>query len=144
MFSDFAYRIYGGQRPAALTIDPSRSGYRFLPTVGGDSSEGVRSIGVFCFDLTMMVTARRMEHGPDFLVHDSHLYDSVEARQVASALTLAADVAAEEGIQYVVTINSDELEKAQREGFSASFHESTRMTDAYHQVLGTGRDLIYF
>ena len=79
----------------------------------------------------MMVTARRIGHGPDFLVHDSHLYDSIEARQVASALNLAAEVAAEEGFQYIVTINSDELEKAQREGFSADFHESTRMTDAY-------------
>jgi uncharacterized protein YydD (DUF2326 family) len=131
MFADFAYRIYGGQRPASLKIDPSRNGYKFLPTIGGDSSEGVRSIGIFCFDLTMMVTARRIRHGPDFLVHDSHLYDSIEARQVASALTLAAEVAAEEEFQYIVTINSDELEKAQREGFNAGFHESARMTDAY-------------
>jgi uncharacterized protein YydD (DUF2326 family) len=131
MFADFAYSIYGGQRPAALKIDPARSGYRFLPTIGGDSSEGVRSIGIFCFDLTMMVTARRIGHGPDFLVHDSHLYDSIEARQVASALTLAAEVAADEGFQYIVTINSDDLEKAQREGFNAGFHESARMTDAY-------------
>jgi uncharacterized protein YydD (DUF2326 family) len=59
----------------------------------------------------MMVTARRIGHGPDFLVHDSHLYDSIEGRQVAGALTLAAEVAAEEGLQYIVTINSDELEK---------------------------------
>jgi uncharacterized protein YydD (DUF2326 family) len=130
-FADFAYRIYGGQRPASLNIDASRVGYRFAPTIGGDSSEGVRSIGIFCFDLTMIVTARCMGHGPDFLVHDSHLYDSIEARQVASALNLAAEVAAEEGLQYIVTINSDELEKAQREGFDSDFHESARMTDAY-------------
>jgi uncharacterized protein YydD (DUF2326 family) len=109
MFAEFAYRIYGGQRLASLKIDPSRSGYRLLPTIGGDSSEGVRSIGIFCFDLTMMVTARRAGHGPDFLIHDSHLYDSVEARQVASALTLAVEVATEEGFQYIVTINSDDL-----------------------------------
>jgi uncharacterized protein YydD (DUF2326 family) len=131
MFAGFAYRIYGGQRPASLRIDPSRNGYRFSPTIGGDSSEGVRSIGIFCFDLTMMVTAHRIGHGPDFLVHDSHLYDSIEARQVASALTLAAEVAADEGFQYIVPINSDELEKAQREGFNTGFHESARMTDAY-------------
>jgi uncharacterized protein YydD (DUF2326 family) len=131
MFSDFAYRLYGGQRPASLKIDPSRSGYKFLPTIGGDSSEGVRSIAIFCFDLTMMVTALRNGHGPDFIVHDSHLYDSIEARQVASAMNLAAEVSEREGFQYIVTINSDELEKAQREGFQASYHESARMTDAY-------------
>ncbi len=131
MFSSFAYRIYGGQRPASLNIEPSRSGYRFLPTIGGDSSEGVRSIAIFCFDLTMTVTALRSGRGPDFLVHDSHLYDSIEARQVASALNLAAEVASKEGFQYIVSINSDDLEKAHREGLGATYHESARMTDAY-------------
>ena len=131
MYSGFAYRIYGRQRPASLSIESSRSGYRFLPTIGGDSSEGVRSISIFCFDLTMAVTARRLGHGPDFLVHDSHLYDSVEARQVASALTVASQVANEEGLQYIVCLNSDVLEKAQSEGFRGDYHESAHMTDAY-------------
>lgn len=131
MYSSYAYRIYGSQRPASLSIESSRAGYRFLPTIGGDSSEGVRSIAVFCFDLTMAVTARRLGHGPDFLVHDSHLYDSVEARQVASALTVASEVARQEGLQYIITLNSDVLEKAQSEGFTSDFHESTHMTDAY-------------
>jgi uncharacterized protein YydD (DUF2326 family) len=130
-YSAFAYRIYGSQRPASLSIDPSRNGFRFSPTIGGDSSEGVRSISIFCFDLTMAVTARRLGHGPDFLIHDSHLYDSVEARQVASALMLAGEVTAEEDLQYIVTLNSDVLENAQREGFSANYHESVRLTDAY-------------
>jgi uncharacterized protein YydD (DUF2326 family) len=131
MFSTFAYRIYGGNRPAALSVEPSRTGYRFIPTIGGDASEGVRSIAIFCFDLTMAISARRLGHGPDFLIHDSHLYDSVEARQVASALTLAAEVMQREGMQYVVALNSDDLQKAQREGFNTEFHESARMTDAY-------------
>ena len=131
LYSSFAYRIYGGQRPASLTIDSSRTGYRFYPTIGGDRSEGVRSIAIFCFDLTMAVTARRLGHGPDFLVHDSHLYDSVEARQVASALNLASEVAQEEAIQYVTTINSDVLEAAQSEGFRRNYHESIHLTDAY-------------
>lgn len=131
LYSSFAYRIYGSQRPASLTVDASRAGYRFYPTIGGDRSEGVRSMAIFCFDLTMAVTAKRLGHGPDFLVHDSHLYDSVEARQVASALTLAAGVAKEENLQYVVTLNSDVLENAQAEGFSSNYHESVRLTDAY-------------
>lgn len=131
LYSSFAYRIYGSQRPASLTVDASRGGYRFYPTIGGDRSEGVRSMAIFCFDLTMAVTAKRLGHGPDFLVHDSHLYDSVEARQVASALRLASEVTQEENLQYVVTLNSDVLESAQAEGFSRKYHESVRLTDAY-------------
>jgi uncharacterized protein YydD (DUF2326 family) len=131
LYSSFAYRIYGGQRPASLTIDSSRSGYQFYPTIGGDRSEGVRCIAIFCFDLTMAVIAKRLGHGPDFLVHDSHLYDSVEARQVASALDLASEVARSEGLQYVVTLNSDVFESAQAEGFDREYHQSANLTDAY-------------
>ncbi|GAA0222380.1 hypothetical protein GCM10009527_018380 [Actinomadura nitritigenes] len=130
-FSAFAYRIYGGKRPASLSIEPSKSGYKFTPTIGGDKSEGVRSMALFCFDLTLAVTAHRLGRGPDFLVHDSHLYDGVEGRQMASALNLASEVAVDEGLQYIVTINSDDLQKAQREGFVSEYRESARMTDAY-------------
>ncbi|RKS79587.1 uncharacterized protein YydD (DUF2326 family) [Actinomadura pelletieri DSM 43383] len=130
-YSAFAYRIYGRKRPASLSIEPSKSGYKFTPTIGGDKSEGVRSMALFCFDLTLAVTAHRLGRGPNFLVHDSHLYDGVEGRQMASALNLASEVAVDEGLQYIVTLNSDDLEKAQREGFASEYRESARMTDAY-------------
>ncbi|MEU7551698.1 ABC-three component system protein [Streptomyces sp. NPDC044571] len=131
LYSSYAYEIYGSDRPAALSVEPSKAGYNFVPTIGGDRSEGVKSMALFCFDLTMAVTARRSGRGPDFLVHDSHLYSDVEGRQMASALTLAASVAEREGMQYVVTLNSDDFKKAEDEGFSAEFHESAQLTDAY-------------
>ena len=63
--------------------------------------------------------AHRAGRGPDFLVHDSKLYDGVDERQVARALELAAEVTREEGMQYIVTMNSDDLTKAERMGFDA-------------------------
>jgi len=130
-YSSYAYRIYGSHRPASLTIEPTKTGYKFVPTIGGDRSEGVRSMALFCFDLTMAVTAYRAGRGPDFLVHDSHLYDGVEGRQVASALTLAAEVAEAEGMQYIATMNSDDLAKAHAEGLSTSYTEAAKFTDRY-------------
>ena len=71
----------------------------------------------FCFDLTCAIIAHREGRGPDFLVHDSKLYDGVDERQVYRALTLAARLMEDEGMQYVVTINSDDLAKAENLGF---------------------------
>ncbi|MGK5441351.1 ABC-three component system protein [Micromonospora sp. URMC 105] len=133
MYASFAYVLYGSRRPASLTIEASRTGYRFFPKIGGDASEGVRSMALFCFDLTMAVIAHRAGRGPNFLVHDSHLYDGVEARQVAGALNLASDVTEREGMQYIATMNSDDLEKAQREDPKLRFHQCAEMTDEYEE-----------
>ncbi|MEU8989393.1 ABC-three component system protein [Streptomyces sp. NPDC048558] len=136
LYSSYAYEIYGSGRPASLSVEPSKSGYSFVPTIGGDKSQGVKSMALFCFDLTMAVTAKRSGRGPDFLVHDSHLYSDVEGRQMASALTLAARVAEREAIQYVVTMNSDDLKKAQDEGFRVDFNECARLSDAPYETGG--------
>jgi uncharacterized protein YydD (DUF2326 family) len=131
LYSSFAYEIYGSERPASLVIEPSKNGYIITPTIGGDLSQGVRSIVLFCFDLTVTVLAHRARRGPDFLVHDSHLYDPVEARQAGSALQLASEVCRQEGMQYIVTLNSDVLQKAQEEGPEFPFHQCLTMTDEY-------------
>ncbi|MGP5665313.1 ABC-three component system protein [Glutamicibacter arilaitensis] len=131
LFSEFAFEIYGKRRPATLGIRESDQGYVFTPTLGGDSSAGVKSIEIFCFDLAMAVTAHRFGNGPDFLVHDSHLYDAVEARQVASALRVASNVCRDQGIQYVVALNSDALEKASATVSDLEFHQCATLTDEY-------------
>ncbi|MFJ8400795.1 ABC-three component system protein [Streptomyces microflavus] len=131
LYSSYAYEIYGSGRPASLSVEASKTGYNFVPTIGGDRSQGVKSMALFCFDLTMAVTAHRYGRGPDFLVHDSHLYSDVEGRQMASALMLAEKVASREGLQYVVTLNSDDLKKAQDEGFQVEFNECAKLTDRY-------------
>jgi uncharacterized protein YydD (DUF2326 family) len=42
-----------------------------------------------------------------FLVHDSHLFDGVDERQVAKALEIGAKITARLGWQYILTMNSD-------------------------------------
>ncbi|MGP5071340.1 ABC-three component system protein [Arthrobacter rhombi] len=131
LFTEFAFRIYGKDRPATLGIKESEQGYVFSPTLGGGNSAGVRSIEIFCFDLAMAVTAHRLGKGPDFLVHDSRLFDAVEARQTASALKLASEVCGENGLQYIVALNSDVLEKAAETTSQLTFHTCTKFTDEY-------------
>ncbi|MFC4015255.1 ABC-three component system protein [Nonomuraea purpurea] len=114
-YASFAHRLYGDQRPAALTIEARQSGYKFVPLIGGAADPEGRAMTLFCFDLCMAVTARRAGHGPDFLVHDGHLLDQVDARRAAAALRLASEVCGQEGMQYVTTIDADRLEAVLRE-----------------------------
>ncbi|WP_245685129.1 DUF2326 domain-containing protein [Streptomyces exfoliatus] len=55
------------------------------PRVDSDDSRGIASMVIFCFDRTLAVLAHRHGRGPDFLIHDSHLYDGVDERQIAKS-----------------------------------------------------------
>lgn len=58
--------------------------------------------------LTVLLTKRGL--GPGFLIHDSHLFDGMDSRQIGSALRIGAETSDEYGFQYIVTLNSDTLE----------------------------------
>lgn len=132
LFQRFASTLYGADRDAWVEITALETSLRINPHIGGEDSQGVGKMVTFCFDLTAAVVARRGGRGPDFLVHDSHLFDGVDERQVARALSLAREVCSEENLQYVVTMNSDDLDKAERygAGVTDSIIEP-RLTDEY-------------
>lgn len=130
LFSDYARALYGDDKAAYLVISADESGVTFHPHIESDESQGISNMVIFCFDLTMAVVARRHSRGPDFLVHDSHLFDGVDSRQISRALDLGSAVAAAEGIQYIVTMNSDDLQKAVGHGFKAEqYLLPVRLTD---------------
>jgi uncharacterized protein YydD (DUF2326 family) len=69
--------------------------------------------------------------GPGFLVHDSHLFDGVDGRQVAKALEVGARTAEQLGFQYIVTMNSDDAFKETNANFDLNpYILPTRLTDA--------------
>ncbi len=132
LFSEFARRLYGSGRTAYLRFEAGDKSLRINPHIDSDNSTGIGSMVVFCFDLAVNVLAHRAGRAPNFLVHDSHLFDGVDDRQLAAALGLAAEVAENEGIQYIITLNSDDLDKARRRGFSPdNYLLSQRLTDQY-------------
>ena len=73
---------------------------------------------IFCFDMMLMEICQKQGRRPGFLIHDSHLFDGVDERQVAKALQLGAERAEASGFQYIVTMNSDALPK---DGFRGKF-----------------------
>lgn len=131
-FQRFAGALYGPERDAYIDISALPSSLRIEPHIGGEYSEGIGKMVIFCFDFTVAITARLLGRGPDFLVHDSHLFDGVDERQVAVALQLARDVCAEYDLQYIVAMNSDDLRKVEQYGDSLGASIiSPRLTDAY-------------
>jgi uncharacterized protein YydD (DUF2326 family) len=112
-FSAISQRLY--ERPGELAISAGDNGLKFLPTTPSDSSAGVMSMEIFCFDWTIATLCARRGMGPGFLIHDSHLFEPVDGRQFGKALALGARLADESGVQYIVTLNSDELKRAEDE-----------------------------
>ena len=129
-FQDISRALYetGGK----LTITPTKNGPEIGMEIPSDSSVGINNMKIFCFDLMMMDLNAKRGIGPGFLIHDSHLFDGVDERQVAKALELGAAHAKEHGYQYIITMNSDAIPS---EGFSADFNileyvNKVRLTDA--------------
>ncbi|MHC5056917.1 MAG: ABC-three component system protein [Planctomycetota bacterium] len=117
----------------SLSIGPSSNGPAFEITIQGDRSAGIGNMQVFSFDMTLVRILAERGQGPGFLVHDSHLFDGVDERQIASALEFGAAASTELGFQYIVTLNSDRLPDRRwfSEGFDVNAHVlATRLTDA--------------
>jgi uncharacterized protein YydD (DUF2326 family) len=69
--------------------------------------------------------------GPGFLIHDSHLFDGVDERQVGTALSVGAAWAKRYRFQYIVTMNEDAMPRECPAGFDPSVHLiPVKLTDA--------------
>lgn len=130
IFEDLSNALY--EKAGILTISATHNGPSVEVRIDSQRSKGITNMQIFCFDLMLADLATRRGMGPGFLVHDSHLFDGVDERQIAKALQLGADHAKAVGYQYIVTMNSDALPKdGFRPGFDiGEFICPVRLTDA--------------
>jgi uncharacterized protein YydD (DUF2326 family) len=91
----------------SFTIKESSNGPQFDIVIHGARSKGISNMQIFCFDMMLMKISVERGITPGFLVHDSHLFDGVDTRQVAKAFQVGAKSALDLGFQYIVTLNSD-------------------------------------
>ncbi|MET4635618.1 ABC-three component system protein [Kaistia defluvii] len=99
-------RLYD-DRSGAFEIGVEDNGPTFEIKIEGDRGGGISQIEIFCLDYALFKSSNAEHGGPKFLVHDSHLFDGVDERQVAQALVLGKEAADELAGQYIVTLNSD-------------------------------------
>lgn len=130
VFEELSNALY--ENAGSLTVSATPNGPTVDVRIDSQRSKGITNMQIFCFDLMLADLATRRGLGPGFLIHDSHMFDGVDERQVAKALQLGAEHSAAVGYQYIVTMNSDALPKdGFRPGFTVSeFVLPTKLTDA--------------
>jgi uncharacterized protein YydD (DUF2326 family) len=128
-FEETSQRLY--ESAGSMTVDDTINGPVFKFPMQGERSKGIKNMQIFCFDMMLMRLCCKRRIGPGFLIHDSHLFDGVDGRQVISALRLGSEIAQELGFQYIVTMNEDDAFKETIEGFDLNDYVlTTRLTDA--------------
>ena len=94
-------------RQGRFVVEATDNGPEFKIFIEGDRGGGISNMEIFCFDLALFSIVTRRLGGPRFFLHDSHLFDGVDERQVAKALLLGARATEGQSLQYIVTMNSD-------------------------------------
>lgn len=128
-FEKTSGRLYDSA--GSVQVEVTTNGPQFRFPMQGARSKGIKNMQIFCFDIMLMRLCATQGMGPGFLIHDSHLFDGVDGRQLISALKVGAETAQELGFQYFVTMNEDDAFKETVENFELSDHLiNTRLTDA--------------
>ena len=122
-------RLY--EDAGSMLVNETSNGPTFSFPIQGSRSKGIKSMQIFCFDMMLMRLCAKRGIGPGFLIHDSHLFDGVDGRQVISALRVGAETAEELGFQYIVTMNEDDAFKEKEKGFDLNdYILGIKLTDA--------------
>ena len=111
LFNENTQFLYGLN--GELIID-LKEAYKFKTNFPKGDSRGISKMEIFCYDL-MLLEKNSKEKNIDFLIHDSELFSDVDSRQVAKAIQLAETKCTKHNLQYIFTMNSDELEKIKLE-----------------------------
>ena len=114
-FAEISKYLY--DEPGQLTLGgtPKEGGFLIDIDIPAKKSGGKNLMQVFCFDWLLVETSKRQNRFPGFLVHDSHIFDGVDGRQIGRALSFAQQKCDELGVQYIVAMNSDDLQKIKQE-----------------------------
>lgn len=111
--------------PGTLMVNLDETGYRFEVNIKRAKSQGVNYMKILCYDLMLMEIRNQKDAFPDFLVHDSTIFDGVDERQIARALELAMEKTEAFDFQYICLMNSDNIPtKEFSEEFKEMFYSS--------------------
>lgn len=119
-FEETSKHLY--ESAGSMTLEENSNGPIIKFPMQGSRSKGIKNMQIFCFDLMLMRLCAKRGIGTGFLIHDSHLFDGVDGRQVISALKVGSETAEELGFQYIITMNEDDAFKEKVVGFDLQKH----------------------
>jgi uncharacterized protein YydD (DUF2326 family) len=150
LFRSFAKRFYP-ESPSSLSVinndGDNQNRFDISAKIQSDASDGINEVKIFCFDFTILKIAAA--NNIRFLFHDSRLFSDVDARQAATLFRIAASDTLNKGLQYIATINEDQV-NAMKQHYSAEEFEAiiaSRITltltdeDASAKLLGIQVDI---
>ena len=127
-FQEVSNSLY--EDAGSLILNPTENGLRIDVQIQGSRSRGIQNMQVFCFDMMLMRLCSARGIGPGFMIHDSHLFDGVDERQVGKALYVGKETAEACDWQYIATINEDAIPTTVPEGFDLTEHMlAVKLTD---------------
>lgn len=119
------------EAPGTLSIDVSKTGFKFGVIIERSGSHGIGNMKIFCYDLVLAQIWAEKNISPRILIHDSIIFADVDERQKALALELAAKESERLKFQYICTMNSDTIPaKDFSEGFNLDKYIRKTLTDA--------------
>lgn len=127
-------------REGRFVVKDTDNGPEFNIKIAGDRGTGIRNMEIFCMDIALFEAVRDRFGGTGFLIHDSHLFDGVDARQIVTALEEGQRAAQDNG-QYIVTLNSDIYESL---NFPEEYDRETAVLDVRLSDAGESGGLFGF
>lgn len=129
LFNSNSEALYNA--PGTLSIDVSKTGFKFGVSILGSGGTGKTNMEIFCYDLMLAQIWSTKERAPGILIHDSILFADVDERQKALALELAVKESERLKFQYICTLNSDAIPARDfSEGFDLGKYVRKTFTDA--------------
>lgn len=116
VFSSLAKRFYP-DAPAGITlhnnIGDNKTRYDFDVRIEADGSDGINAVKLFCYDFAVLTA--QQNHKFAFVFHDSRLFSDIDPRQRAVLFQTANILSLQGGLQYIATVNQDQLDALQTE-----------------------------
>jgi len=129
LFNSNSQALY--DTPGTLSIDISKSGYKFGVNIKRSGSHGIGNMKIFCYDLMLAQIWAEKTKSPGLLIHDSIIFADVDERQKALALQLVAKESEGLGFQYICAMNSDTIPtKDFSDDFNFNSYVRVTFTDA--------------
>ncbi len=123
-FRNFSKRFYP-DRPGGIVVKNNEGDnqvrFDIEAHIQDDASDGINEVKLFCFDLLLLTG--RFNHSVDSLFHDSRLFSDIDPRQRASLFKLAWEISTTQKLQYIATLNQDQIESMKDQFEDAEFDD---------------------
>lgn len=98
--------------------------------IEADSSEGIGSAKIFCYDTSILF--KGCNHKIDFLFHDNRIFSDIDPRQIVDILKTMYNLTLENNKQYIISLNRNQIDSIR---MLAETHSELITLDEYKTII---------